>query len=97
MSVLSRPVLVTLSALGLLWRPTLAQAQAQEEPAPTTLSTHFVQSQLRDYGAPLLPGVCALSESWPAAQQAGMPDDWYQDTPEVTVPRECLPQWRTVH
>jgi hypothetical protein len=23
--------------------------------------------------------------------------DWYQDAPEVTVPRECLPHWRTVH
>lgn len=23
--------------------------------------------------------------------------DWYQDSPEVTLPRECLPNWRTVH
>jgi hypothetical protein len=23
--------------------------------------------------------------------------DWYQDAPEVTLPRECLPHWRTRH
>jgi hypothetical protein len=23
--------------------------------------------------------------------------DWYQDLPEVTLPRECMPHWRTRH
>jgi hypothetical protein len=23
--------------------------------------------------------------------------DWYQDAPEVTLPRECMPHWRTRH
>jgi hypothetical protein len=23
--------------------------------------------------------------------------DWYQDSPEITVPKQCLPHWRTVH
>jgi hypothetical protein len=23
--------------------------------------------------------------------------DWYQDAPEYTLPKECTPNWRTVH
>lgn len=23
--------------------------------------------------------------------------DWYQDLPEVSLPRECMPNWRTRH
>jgi hypothetical protein len=23
--------------------------------------------------------------------------DWYQDAPEYSLPKECTPNWRTVH
>ena len=29
-------------------------------------------------------------------EQSG-PRDWYQDSRAVTLPRECMPQWRTLH
>lgn len=25
------------------------------------------------------------------------PADWYQDSPLVTLPKECQPNWRTIH
>jgi hypothetical protein len=53
-----------------------------DRPAPWTTVEERIEQEL----------MLALSGD----EQPG-PRDWYQDSRAVTLPRECMPQWRTRH
>jgi len=53
-----------------------------DQPAPwTTLEETIEQELMLASSEDEHPGSC----------------DWYQDSRAVTLPRECMPQWRTLH
>ena len=53
-----------------------------DRPAPWTTVEDMIEQEL----------MLAFSDD----EQSG-PRDWYQDSRAVTLPRECMPQWRTLH